>query len=44
MEMHSNLTVGDLSAKFKSKTELYNVLTREGDIYLHLNKIQLRDS
>ena len=34
MEMHSNLTVNDLSVKFKSKTELYNMLTREGDLYL----------
>ena len=34
MEINNELTVNDLSAKFKSKTELYNVLTREGNIYL----------
>ena len=32
--MNNNLTVNDLSVKFKSKIELYNVLTREGDVYL----------
>ena len=32
--MHSNLTFSDLSVKFKSKTELYSVMTREGDVYL----------
>ena len=34
MERRENITVNDLAAKFKSKTELYNVLTREGEIYL----------
>ena len=34
MENINNLTVNDLSVKFKSKIELYNLLTREGDIYL----------
>ena len=34
MEMNNTLTVNDISAKFKSKIELYNLLTREGDIYL----------
>ena len=34
MERNHNLTVNELSAKFKSKSELYNVLTREGNIYL----------
>ena len=28
------MTVSDLSAKFKSKTELYNLLARESNIYL----------
>ena len=32
--MNSNLPVNDISAKLKNKTELYNVLTREGDIFL----------
>ena len=34
MEMNNQLTVNEISAKFKSKSELYNVLTREGSIYL----------
>ena len=34
MERNNELTVSDLSAKFKSKTELYNLLAREGNIYL----------
>ena len=34
MDMDHSLTVNDLSSKFKSKVELYNLLTREGDIYL----------
>ena len=36
--MNSNLTVNDISAKFKNKIELYNVLTREGDIFLLTNQ------
>ena len=32
--MNNQLTVNEISAKFKSKSELYNVLTREGSIYL----------
>ena len=38
MENINNLTVNDLSVKFKSKIELYNLLTREGDIYLPPNQ------
>ena len=34
MERRENITVNDLTAKFKNKTELFNVLTREGEIYL----------
>ena len=34
MEMNNDLTINDLSVKFKSKTELYNVLVQEGSIYL----------
>ena len=34
MEINNKLAVNNLLAKFKSKTELYNVLTREGNIYL----------
>ena len=34
MEQDQVMTVADLSAKFKSKIELYNVLVREGNIYL----------
>ena len=34
MEERRNTTVSDLAAKFKSKIELYNFLTREGEIYL----------
>ena len=34
MERKENIIVNDLAAKFKSKTKLHNVLTREGDIYL----------
>ena len=29
-----HLTVNDLVAKFKSKSELYNLLTREGECYI----------
>ena len=32
--MNNDLTINDLSVKFKSKTELYNVLVHEGSIYL----------
>ena len=34
MEQDQAMTVADLSVKFKSKIELYNVLVREGNIYL----------
>ena len=34
MEQDQVMTVADLSVKFKSKIELYNVLVREGNIYL----------
>ena len=34
MEASLDLTVNDLTAKFKSKSKLYNVLVREGGIYL----------
>ena len=34
MERRVHLTVNDLAAKFKSKSELYNLLTREGECYL----------
>ena len=34
MERRDKITVSDLAAKFKSKAELYNFLTREGEIYL----------
>ena len=34
MEASLDLTVNDLAAKFRSKSELYNVLAREGGIYL----------
>ena len=32
MESLRSLTVSDLSTKYKSKAEFYNLLTREGDI------------
>ena len=35
MEINKELTVNDLSAKFKSKKELYNMFTGEGNIYLY---------
>ena len=38
MEMEVELTVNDLSAKFRSKAELYNVLVKEGNIYLLRSK------
>ena len=34
MEESDIFTVNDLSVKWKSKSELYNVLIREGNIYL----------
>ena len=34
MERRVYLTVYDLSAKFKSMSELYNLLTREDECYL----------
>ena len=34
MERHQNFTIKDLAAKWRSKTELYNLLSTEGDIYL----------
>ena len=34
MERNENFTVSDIAVKFKSKTELYNLLAREGKIYL----------
>ena len=34
MEQQFDFTVSDLASKWRSKTELYNVLTREGDLYL----------
>ena len=33
MQMEEELTVNDLSAKLRSKTELYNVSVQEGNIY-----------
>ena len=42
MKQDQEMTVADLNVKFKSKTELYNVLLREANVYLPLNKIQLR--
>ena len=38
MESLRSLTVNNLSTKFKSKTKLCNLLTREGDIYLPLKQ------
>ena len=47
MDIDHCMTVNDLSSKFKSKVELYNLLKREGDIYLppkqDLTKKFLRD-
>ena len=40
--MEEELTVNDLSAKFRSKTELYNVLVQEENIYLPINKTPLK--
>ena len=34
MERNENFTVSDIAVKCKSKTELYNLLAREGKIYL----------
>ena len=34
MQNINNLIVNDLSVKFKTKIELYNLLTRDGAIYL----------
>ena len=34
MESTNALTVNDIAAKWKSKTELYNLLIREGNVYL----------
>ena len=42
MERDQEMTVVDLAVKFKSKTELYNVLSREVNVYLPQSKIQLR--
>ena len=33
MEPSDVLTVNDIATKWKSKTELYNILTREGNVY-----------
>ena len=33
MEQQFDFTVSDLASKWRSKTELYNVLTREGKLY-----------
>ena len=34
MESDSKMTVSDLAVKFKSKSQLYDFMTREGGIYL----------
>ena len=34
MERRVHLTVNDLAAKFKSMSELYNLLTRDDECYL----------
>ena len=34
MERNSDFNVNDLAAKCRSKSELYNILTREGQVYL----------
>ena len=34
MEIDHSFTIRDLSSKCRSKTELYNMLVREGQIYL----------
>ena len=34
MDQVENFTVSELAVKCKSKTELYNLLAREGKIYL----------
>ena len=34
MNSNKDFTIRDLSANLKCKTELYNVLAREGNIYL----------
>ena len=41
MKASLDLTVNDLAAKFRSKSELYNVLVREGGIYLFTPKAGL---
>ena len=38
MEQQFDFTVSDLASKWTSKTEFYNVLTREGGLYLPLIK------
>ena len=43
MEASLDLTVNDLAAKFRSKSELYNVLVREGGIYLPQSRTPLRN-
>ena len=35
METVESFTILDLSSKWSSKTELYNMLTRESKVYLH---------
>ena len=40
MENNEIFTVNELSAKWKSKTEVYNLLSREGDIYLCPSRMQ----
>ena len=39
MEQDQEMTVADLAVKFKSKTELYNVLLMVANVYLPLSKI-----
>ena len=44
MEIDSIFTIRDLSSKCRSKTELYNMLVREGQIYLPQSKRLRKDS
>ena len=42
MESDSKMTVSDLAVKFKSKSQLYDLLTREGGIYLPPKKLSIQ--
>ena len=44
LKIHSTFTILDLTSKCRSKTELYNILVREGQINLPSSKRLHKDS